>query len=126
MLIAIEGTDGSGKRTQSRLLTERAEQAGLLATTVSFPRYGQTVFAHTITDYLNGSRLDMGLASARYTALLYAGDRFESRADDMGALGSPGDPDYRAPGAIVPIRRPQTHECRDEVRHRPGNRLGHQ
>ncbi len=79
MLVAIEGIDGSGKRTQSLLLQERAEQVGLSATAVSFPRYGQTVFAQTVTDYLNGSQLDMGPDSARYTALLYAGDRFESR-----------------------------------------------
>ncbi len=79
MLVAIEGIDGAGKRTQARLLKDRAEQAGLSAAVVSFPRYGQTVFARSVTDYLNGSKLEMGPASARYTALLYAGDRFESR-----------------------------------------------
>jgi dTMP kinase len=80
MLIAIEGIDGAGKATQARLLRERLAAAGYRAAVLAFPRYEQTFFARSITDYLGGRFGDLATVDPHFAALLYAGDRLESRA----------------------------------------------
>jgi len=78
VLIAIEGIDGSGKGTQSALLKEKCESRGMHTEILSFPRYGQTLFAKCVAAYLNGEFGDLASVSPQSAALLYAGDRFES------------------------------------------------
>ncbi|MDP3710765.1 MAG: hypothetical protein Q8R29_03550 [bacterium] len=39
-LIALEGTDGSGKGTQARILVERLNNEGIKSVSISFPQYG--------------------------------------------------------------------------------------
>lgn len=79
MLVAIEGIDGAGKHTQTELLRKRAEAAGLRVAMLSFPRYGETFMARSVADYLNGKFGEMDAMPAQFPALLFAGDRFESR-----------------------------------------------
>jgi dTMP kinase len=79
MLIAIEGIDGAGKRTQCDLLKSRLERTGLQTETLSFPRYGQTLVSGLVADYLNGKLGDLDSVDPRLAALLYAVDRFETR-----------------------------------------------
>jgi len=52
-LIVIEGTDGSGKSTQFRLLTQRLEQEGRAFRQLEFPQYGEPSSA-LIKMYLGG------------------------------------------------------------------------
>jgi dTMP kinase len=80
MLIAIEGIDGAGKGTQSHLVQERMIGLGLRAELLSFPRYGQTFFARSIANYLNGGFGRLDSVDPHLPALLYAGDRLESRS----------------------------------------------
>jgi dTMP kinase len=79
LLVAIEGIDGTGKGTQARQLVDSLEQAGLRVRLISFPRYSETAFGRQIGAFLNGrfGRLDQVAPSL--AALLYAGDRFESK-----------------------------------------------
>lgn len=81
MLIALEGIDGAGKRTQASRLQERAEEAGLSAALLSFPRYQQTLAAAAIEDYLAGAYGDIASVPPRFSAAMYALDRFESRGE---------------------------------------------
>jgi dTMP kinase len=53
LLIAIEGTDASGKATQTRLLAERIRDMGREVVTYSFPRY-DTPIGKTIKRLLTG------------------------------------------------------------------------
>jgi len=78
LLIAIEGGDGAGKATAAANLVERAQRAGFSATSLSFPRYGDTVGGHVIGEFLAG-RLPRAL-TPQAAAVLYALDRFESAA----------------------------------------------
>src|SRR5581483_1391916 len=80
MLIAFEGIDGSGKGTQAELLKMKAQSLGTSVEVLSFPRYGKTLFAKCIADHLNGEFGDLTSITAQTAALLFAGDRFESRS----------------------------------------------
>lgn len=83
MIIAIEGADGVGKNTASRLLRETLEAAGKRAAVIGFPRYGETVGGVTIGRYLAG---DMPVpVSPQAAATLYALDRFEWRDQILAA-----------------------------------------
>jgi dTMP kinase len=79
MLIAIEGIDGAGKATQAGLLRERLAAQGYRVAVLSFPRYGQTYFARSISDYLAGRFGALDAVDPHFAALLYAGDRLESK-----------------------------------------------
>jgi len=78
-IINIEGIDGSGKGTQAKLLCERLKEAGRSVALFSFPRYDDTLFGKSIGDFLNGRFGALEEVSPFLAALLYAGDRFESR-----------------------------------------------
>ncbi len=78
-LIALEGIDASGKATQTALLRERVEAAGLSVRTVSFPRYGEGFFAELIERYLRGEfARRAGDVSPFLAALPYACDRWQA------------------------------------------------
>jgi dTMP kinase len=51
--IVIDGTDGSGKATQTELLVKRLEAEGYAVVMADFPRYGERS-AMLVEDYLNG------------------------------------------------------------------------
>ena len=52
-IIVIEGTDGSGKQTQAKLLKERLEQEGYTVYSTSFPNY-QSDSSALVRMYLGG------------------------------------------------------------------------
>ncbi len=79
MLITIEGIDGAGKNTQTQQLKSRLEAEGRNVATLAFPRYGETFMARAVADYLNGRFGDMDASPPHFPALLFAGDRLESR-----------------------------------------------
>ena len=78
VLIAIEGIDGSGKGTQSGLITQRLLELGYRTSSIQFPRYSATVFGKAIGDFLNGRFGSLDDVHPQLAAVLYAGDRFES------------------------------------------------
>ncbi len=79
MIVTIEGIDGSGKGTQARLLHERLLQNGHQVELLAFPRYGETFFGREVGLYLNGKFGKLMAIHPKLTAILYAGDRHESR-----------------------------------------------
>jgi dTMP kinase len=87
-LIAIEGIDGSGKGTQSRILVERLRQSGRKVELISFPRYEETFFGRLIGSFLNGQFGTLDQVHPILVSLLFAGDRFESRPKLADALAA--------------------------------------
>lgn len=77
-LIVIEGTDGSGKSTQFKLLTQRLEQEGKAFQKLVFPQYKEDSSA-LIRMYLGGQFGDKPSDVNAYAAsAFYAVDRYAS------------------------------------------------
>ena len=72
--IVIDGTDGSGKATQTNLLVEELKAAGYPVEMTDFPQYG-TKSAGLIEEYLNGKYGQVGPHAA---SIFYAIDRFDA------------------------------------------------
>lgn len=73
--IAIEGTDGSGKGTQTELLVNRLKQEGREVEVISFPRYGQPSCA-LVEYYLNGKLGGLQDISPYKGSVFFAIDRY--------------------------------------------------
>ena len=83
-LIVIEGTDGSGKSTQFRLLSQHLEADGVAFRHLVFPRYDQESSA-LIRMYLGGAFGGSPASVNAYAASsFYAADRFASYKTDWG------------------------------------------
>jgi dTMP kinase len=86
-LIALEGIDGSGKRTQLDLLAGALETRGLPVFRISFPRY-ESFFGKLVAQFLNGDFGSVDQVDPHLSALLYAGDRLEAKFELESALAA--------------------------------------
>ncbi len=86
-LVAIEGIDGSGKRTQMDLLHGiiAAGEGGHSVYSTAFPQY-DSWFGKMVGQFLNGELGPLEAVDPHFTALLYAGDRFEAKPKIEAAL----------------------------------------
>ncbi len=83
-IIVIEGTDGSGKSTQFRLLTQRLQQEGTQFKTLVFPQYSEPSSA-LIRMYLGGEfGSNPADVNAYAASAFYAVDRYASYKKDWG------------------------------------------
>ena len=96
-LIVFEGTDGSGKATQTQLLCEELDRAGIPCRRINFPRYGQPSAA-MVQEYLDGKLgTHPGDVNAYAASLFYAVDRYASYKQDWGEF-------YESGGLVVADR----------------------
>ena len=96
-LIVFEGTDGSGKATQARLLCQRLEREGIPYQEIDFPRYGK-LSAAMVQEYLDGNLgKKPGDVNAYAASLFFSMDRYASYKQDWGDF-------YEAGGLIVADR----------------------
>ncbi|RZD31091.1 MAG: dTMP kinase [uncultured DHVE6 group euryarchaeote] len=73
-LIVIDGTDGAGKETQTKLLEERLNKEGIHVITYSFPNY-DSIYGQMISQYLQGDFGTPTEVHPKLASLLYAFDR---------------------------------------------------
>ena len=96
-LIVFEGTDGSGKATQSRLLCERLTREGVAYKNIDFPRYGKPSAA-MVQEYLDGKLgRHPGDVNAYAASLMFSMDRYASYKQDWGAF-------YESGGLVIADR----------------------
>ncbi len=89
-LIVIEGADGSGKATQTKLLAERLQRAGKPVRTLEFPRYREESSA-LVRLYLGGAFGTRPEDVNAYAAsTFFAVDRFASFKQDWGRFYGEG------------------------------------
>jgi dTMP kinase len=85
-LIVIDGTDGSGKATQTKILIDRLKNEGYPVFMLDFPRYGKRSAA-MVEDYLNGKFGDAEEVGPYRGSVFYACDRFAASRDVKKRLG---------------------------------------
>jgi dTMP kinase len=86
LVIAIDGTDGSGKETQTELLKKRLETLGYVVQTVSFPRYGEKA-AEQAVSYLKGEMgADASSIDPYLVSTFFADDRKDYAPTMLDAL----------------------------------------
>ena len=96
-LIVFEGTDGSGKATQTALLCSELDRRGIPYRRLEFPRYSEDSSA-LIRLYLGGAfGSDPGDVNAYAAASFYAVDRYASYKQDWGAF-------YESGGLVIADR----------------------
>lgn len=86
-LIVIEGSDGSGKKTQAELLFERAKKEGYKVELLSFPQYDK-FFGKEVKAYLNGEFGNLNQVPVKFASLLYALDRHSVKNELISKLNS--------------------------------------
>lgn len=80
MHIVIEGTDGSGKATQTKMLVDRFETEGFRVKSFSFPRYGQSA-CYAVEKYLHGEYGSADEVGPYAGSMFYAMDRYDAAND---------------------------------------------
>jgi dTMP kinase len=85
--IVLEGIDGSGKRTQLEMLAKAFQSRGIASTQIGFPNY-EGFFGKLVAQFLNGDFGPLDAVNPHFSALLYAGDRLETKSAIESALGA--------------------------------------
>jgi dTMP kinase len=85
--IVLEGIDGSGKRTQIEALARELSHRGMALSQISFPNYSG-FFGKLVAQFLNGEFGPLSAVDPHFSALLYAGDRLESKSAIESALAA--------------------------------------
>jgi dTMP kinase len=78
-LIVIDGSDGSGKATQTKLLVERMQTEHKTVETMDFPQYQANQIGKLIGECLAGEHGDFLHSDPYVASVLYGADRFESK-----------------------------------------------
>ena len=114
-LIVFEGTDGSGKATQSRLLCEHLRRENIPYKNITFPRYGKPSAA-MVQEYLDGNLgRRPGDVNAYAASLMFSMDRYASYKQDWGAF-------YEAGGLVIADRYTTSNAVHQASKLLPGER----
>ena len=114
-LIVLEGTDGSGKATQARMMGQRLQREGIAFREIDFPRYGNP-FAEPANLYLHGALgSEPGDVNAYASSVLFAVDRFASYKEDWGTF-------YEQGGVVIANRYTTSNAVHQAVKCAPEER----
>ena len=115
-LIVIEGTDGSGKSTQTELLIQRLTAQQLPFKRLRFPRYSEPSSA-LIRMYLGGEfGSDPAAVNGFAASAFYAVDRYASYKQDWGKW-------YEDGGLVLSDRYTTSNAIHQSAKEKPENRV---
>lgn len=80
-LIVIDGSDGSGKTTQVKLLVERLKKEKFKVEMVDFPEYNNNFFGAFVGKCLSEEEYNWLHIHPKIASTIYAADRFESKTE---------------------------------------------
>ncbi len=86
-LIVLEGTDGSGKRTQMDLLVKTLKSRSIGVETMDFPRYEESFFGDLAGKMLKGDFGGVNASAPELAVLPFACDRWLLKNDLLRWLG---------------------------------------
>ena len=90
-IIVIEGTDGSGKATQTKILIEKLKALGKKVYNISFPKYESTS-SSLVKMYLAGEIAENANdISAKAASIFYAADRYITYKKEMEEIYTSGE-----------------------------------
>lgn len=84
--IVIEGSDASGKATQTKLLSEYLDSKKIPFKVIDFPRYNDSFFGKFIKRFLDGEFGTLQEINPYLISIVYAKDREEAKKDIEGWL----------------------------------------
>ena len=84
--IVIEGLDGSGKSTQIELLSKELRKRGTAFEYLHFPITGEGFYGELVARFLRGDLGPLESVHPYLVALIYAGNRFDSKEKILGWL----------------------------------------
>lgn len=85
-LIVIDGTDGSGKATQCRLLIKALKKTGFKVKFIDFPRYATSFHGRIVGRFLKGEFGNPSEINPYLASMAYALDRLTARREINGWL----------------------------------------
>ena len=82
-LICIEGTDGSGKGTQTKMLLDHLKKKYPDRTVkrIEFPQYKKSFFGRMVGEFLDGQFGELDQIHPKMASVIYACDRFEAKEE---------------------------------------------
>jgi len=86
--IVLDGLDGSGKATQTKLLVNFLKTKKIKPEVVDFPQYQKTFFGNLVSRYLKGEFGGVNEVSPYLCSLTYSGDRWQAKPKMEKALKS--------------------------------------
>jgi len=78
-LIVMDGIDGAGKATQTKLLIKRLKKEKFKTATIDFPQYYNNFFGKLVGRFLNGEFGNTPKINPYLASVLYAADRWEAK-----------------------------------------------
>ncbi|MDQ3239126.1 MAG: thymidylate kinase [bacterium] len=88
-LIVIDGSDGSGKSTQTQLLVDYLTKVNSHTKHLKFPRY-ESFYGKVVAKYLRGEFGNLENTSPYLASMIYAQDRFFAKKEMKDFLKPPG------------------------------------
>lgn len=78
-IIVIDGVDGSGKKTQTKLLVERLKKLKKKVVTFDFPQYEKNFFGKNIKEFLIHPEYQFHKQHPKVFSMILAADRWETK-----------------------------------------------